>query len=386
MTGLKRIFTAIIVIVAAGCGPKPQAPPEPSPVEEEPVTPAERLELARSYMDQGRVGEAADRYREILAYAPDDFEANLNLGIALFSMESAAFENERDYTQAAIHLRRSVDLRKDDPRPYLYLGTIEFERRNHQAAIEHLSVASSLDPANEAAHEMLGLSFIEVGGEDAGKRELRKTLEINPRNQSANLALGKIYEREDRNDLAVKLLETALAVNPNLDMARYILQRVYYEEGLYDKAEIKCKEFLKFHPADIQSLEILSWIYRLQERTGEMLAVYEELTRIQPENTAYWSPLIQHYMENNDYEKAGALLETSLSHNPYYAYGNIRYGQVLAHRGERALESGSREQAIDSFSLALEHFRKAMVDDRYAETAAKLMSQVENRLRGLSDR
>ena len=380
------MITAIIIIVAAGCGPKPQAPPEPPPVEEEPLTRAERLELARSYMDQGRVGEAADRYREILEYAPDDFEANLNLGIALFTMESAAFENERDYAQAAIHFHRAVDLRKDDPGPHLYLGTIEFERRDYQAAIEYLSVASSLDPAGEAAHEMLGLSFIEVGAEDAGKRELRKTLEINPRNQSANLKLGEVYEREDRNDLAVGLLETALDVNPNLDMARYILQRAYYEEGLHEKAEAKCKEFLKFHPADIQSLEILSWIYRLEDRTREMLAVYERLTEIQPENTAYWSPLIQHYMENNDYEKAGALLETSLSHNPYYAYGNVRYGQVLVYRGERTLEGGSREQAIGLFSLALEHFRKAMVDDRYAETAAKLMSQVENRLRGLSDR
>jgi len=286
MNALKRIIIAIMVFAAAGCGPKPKAPPEPPPVEEETVTHAERLEIAGSYMDQGRLGEAADRYREILEYEPDDFEANLNLGIALFEMESAAFENERDFSDAATHLRRARDIRKDDPRPYLYLGTIEFERENHQTAIELLSIASSLDPANESAHEMLGLSLIEVGSRDAARRELRKTLEINPRNQSANLALGKIYENEDRNELARGLLETALDVNPNLDMARYLLQRIYYEEGQYEKAEAKCREFLKYHPADIQSLEILSWIYRLQGRKGEMLDVYERLTEIQPENTA----------------------------------------------------------------------------------------------------
>jgi tetratricopeptide (TPR) repeat protein len=386
MTDLKKTLAAIMIILASGCGPKPQAPPEPPPVEEETVTHAERLELARGYMDLGRVGEAADRYSEILEYAPDDFEANLNLGIALFSMEAAAFENERDYARAETHLLRALELRKDDATPYLYLGTIKFERKDYRAAIDRLSVASSLDPSNESAHEMLGLSLIEVGSEDAARRELHKALDINPRNQAANLALGEIYEKEDRNDLAVGLLETALDENPNLDMAKYILQRVYYEEGLHDKAEAKCREFLKYHPADIQSLEILTWIYRLGGRTADMIEVYERLTEIQPDNTAYWSPVIQHYMENDDYDRAGTLLETSLDHNPYYAYGNVRYGQVLVHRGEQALEQGSHQEAISLFSLALEHFQKARVDDRYAETAAALISQVENRVRGLSGR
>jgi hypothetical protein len=34
----------------------------------------------------------------------------------------------------------------------------------------------------------------------------------------------------------------------------------------------------------------------------------------------------------------------------------------------------------------VEHFRKARIDDRYADAAAKLISQVENRIRGLSGR
>lgn len=386
MTGSRRIFAAIIVVTALGCGPKPQPPPEPPPVEEEAITHTERLEIAGTYMDRGRVGEAADRYREILEYAPDDFEANLNLGIAVWTMESAAFENERNYARAETYFRRALEIKRDDARPYFYLGTIEFESKNHRAAIDRLSVVTSMDPANESAHEMLGLSLIEVGSEEEGKRELHKALEINPLNHAANLALGKIYETQDRNDLAAQHLERALDANPNLDMATYILQRVYYEEGLYEKAEAKCRHFLKYHPKDIQSLEILTWIYRLQGLTEDMLEVYKRLTLIEPENTAYWSPMIQHYMENNDYERAKGLLETSLGYNPYYAYGNVRYGQVLVYYGERAIESGKQQEAAGLLSLAIEHFRKARIDDRYSDAAAKLISQAETRLRGLSGR
>jgi tetratricopeptide (TPR) repeat protein len=386
MPDIRRIVFAVIIVAAAGCGPKPQPPPAPPPAEEETVTHAERLQIARTYMDQGRVGEAADRYREILEYAPDDFEANLNLGIAVWTMEDAAFANERNYAQAEAYFLRAIDIKMDDARPYLYLGTIEFESKNHRAAIERLSVVTSLDPVNEPAREMLGLSLIEVGSEEAGKRELHKVLEINLLNHAANLALGKIYERQDRNDLAMEHLEGALDVNPNLDMATYILQRVYYEEGLYDKAEAKCRHFLKYHPEDIQSLEILTWIYRRQDRTEDMLGVYERLTRIEPENTTYWSPMIQHHMEAGDYERAKGLLETSLGYNPYYAYGNVRYGQVLVYYGERALEAGRQQEAIGLLSLAIEHFRKARIDDRYSDAAAKLISQTEGRLRDLSGR
>lgn len=386
MTCSKKVLTAVIVLAAAGCGPKPQPPPEPPPAEEETITHEERLELARTYMGEGRVGEAADRYREILEYQPDDFEAHLNLGIAVWTMQGAAFENERDYAEAEAHFHRALGIRTDDARPYLYLGTIEFERKNHRAAIDRLSVAASLDPANESAHEMLGLSLIEIGSKREAERELLRALDINPLNQAANLALGKIYEQENRNDLAMRFLETALDANPNLDMATYILQRIYYEMGIYDKAEAKCRHFLKYHPEDIQSLEILSWIYRLQNRTDDMLEVYKSLTAIQPDNTAYWSPMIQHHMENNDYESARGLLETALEHNPYYAYGNVRYGQVLIHYGERALDGGRKQEAARLFSLAGDHLRKARVDDRYAEAASKLISQVESRLRDLSGR
>jgi tetratricopeptide (TPR) repeat protein len=233
---------------------------------------------------------------------------------------------------------------------------------------------------------MLGLSLIEVGSEEAAERELRRTLKINPLNQSANLALGKIYEKRDRNDLALKFLETALKANPNQDMATYILERVYYEEGLYEKAEAACRRFLKYHPEDIQSLEILGWIYRRQDRIEDMLAAYERLSGLQPDNTAYWSPMIQYHMENSNYDEAGPLLEKALAHNPYYAYGNVRYGQVMMHYGERALEKGSTKEGVRLYSVAIEHLRKARVDDRYADTAAKLISQAENRIQGLPGR
>jgi tetratricopeptide (TPR) repeat protein len=381
-----EIAVVAAVLVAAGCGPKVEPPPPEPPAEQAEFTPQERLQIAAGLMETGRVGEAAAQYEEVLKDIPDNFEANLNLGIALYAMDEAGFENERDFGDATAYFRRAADLRAADPRAHLYLGRIDFEIKAYADAITHLSTAASLDPENGAAHEMLGLSLLEVGSRKAGMDELSKAIEINPGSEAANLALGEIYERENENSLAMEHLERALATNPNQDKATYLLERVYYEQGLYAKAEAKCRQFLKYHPDDIQSLEILGWVYTKQERTRQMVSIYERLTEIQPENTAYWSPVIQYYMDTENYHAARQALEKALEYSPYYAYGNVRYGQVLMHYAAEAAGDSRREEAIELLSLARERLAAAKVDDRYAEAASQLLAQVEARLRDLENR
>jgi tetratricopeptide (TPR) repeat protein len=198
--------------------------------------------------------------------------------------------------------------------------------------------------------------------------------------------MGKIYESQGSNRLAMVHLEQALEANPNLDMATWLLERIYYEEGLFDRAEAACRRFLRFHLEDIQSLEILGWIYKRQERTRDMLEIYTRLTDIEPDNTGYWSPLVQHYMEHNDYENARPILERSLQHNPYYAYGNVRYGQVLMHYADESLRNGRTQEALQMLSQALGHLEKARVDDRYHTTALELIERVRSRIRTTSGR
>ena len=374
-----------LALALAGCAPKPDITPQPeAPPAEEVLTLEARHEIARAYLYEGRVGDAAGHYREILKESPGDFEANLNLAVALMTMENAKFANERDYTEIKEHLLAARDAGANDYRPYFHLGGLAFEAGDYAAAAEYLSTARDLDVGSEAIHEMLGISLIKTGDEVAGRRELLRALEINPENPAANFELGKIYEKEDNNSLAMAHLEKALAANPNLDMAAYLLERVYYEEKFYDKAEKTCRQFLKYHPEDVQSLEILGWVYRHQERTDDMLGVYRRLTRISPDNTGYWSPLVQHHMDNSNFSDARGLLEECLGHNPYYAYGNIRYGQVLMHYGDEGRRSGNNRQALELFTRAKEYFEKAKVDDRYAGTASQLIDQVNGRIRNIS--
>lgn len=331
----------------------------------------------------GRVGEAAALYGEVLERDADSFEANLGTGIALLTMEEAKFQNQRDYTVISAHFEAARDSRPADPRPHAYLGTITYDEKDYAAAIGHLREAARLEPSDAHVHELLGLAFAETGRTAEAKTALHRALSIDPSLARANLELGKIYEKAGDNTEARAYLEKALSENPNLHLATYYLERVYYEAKLYDRAEAKCREFLKVYPEDIQTLEILGNIYRIEDRADDVFDVYTRLSRIDPGNTSYWSPVIQYLVEGRDYEAARPVLEEALKHNPYYAYGNVHYGKILLHMGDESAGAGDKEQARQLYTSAGEHLERARVDDRYAATAIKLIDAVNARVKAL---
>jgi len=378
------ILTAALSLALAGCAPGPKPPPaQPVPVGEPVFSAEETLAEADSLLGGGRVGEAATLYGQVLESDVDNFEANLGTGMALLTMEEAKFRNQRDYTVIKRHFEAARRARPEDPRPHAYLGTISYDEKNYVAAIEHLRTAARLEAGDARIHELLGLALAETGRTGEAKTELHRALSIDPSLANANLELGKIYEKADNNAEARVYLEKALSENPNLHLAAYYLQRVYYEAKLYDLAEAKCREFLKVYSEDIQSLEILGNIYRLEGRADDVFDIYTRLSRIDPGNTSYWSPVIQYLAEGQDYEAARPVLEEALKHNPYYAYGNVHYGKILLRLGDESASAGDNEQARQLYAQAAEHLDRARVDDRYEATAIKLIDAVNGRVRAL---
>ncbi len=376
-----------LCLALAGCAPGPPPPPVEGPPPEEPVLSVEEiLAEADSSLEAGRVGEAASLYGQVLEQEPASFAANLGTGLALLAMEEGKFRNQRDYTIIRQHFEAARAARPEDPRPYAFLGRISFDEEDYTGAIRHLTSAARLGPDDAETAELLGLALAETGRTDEARGELHRALSIDPSLAEANLALGKIYEKAGDNSRARDYLEKALSENPNLHLATYYLQRVYYEEKLYGRAEDRCKEFLEFYPDDIQSLEILGNIYRLEDRDEEVFEVYSRLTRIEPANTSYWSPVIQYLTDRKDYEAAKPVLEEALRHNPYYAYGNVHYAKILMHFAREKEVTGEFTEAIDLYRLALAHLEKAQVDDRYVRTAISLSVQAGKRIDLLEER
>ncbi len=371
----------LAMVLAPGCGPKKAVvPPERAALRETEPTLEEELEIARAYYDRGRVGDAAEHYRSVIERDSTSFEANLYLGLSLLTMEDAKFTNERDFAVARKYLERASKLRSSDPRPFFYLGKLDFEDADYSSAVRNLEQAIQIEPSNGEAHAMLGIALDELGMHDRARNELYKAVGIDPDNELANLRLGILLEAQGDDEKAAGYLEQALKVNPNNDRALYILERVYYDNHLFQRAEDACRRFLRYHPGDVQSLEILGWIYRKQGRDEKMVATYRELVKVKPENTSYWSVLIKYFMDRARYQSAAETIRQSLQHNPYYAYGNLQYAQILMREGNELYHRGKSEEALARYVEAKEYLEKARFDSRYEGIALSLIDQISKRI------
>jgi Tfp pilus assembly protein PilF/mono/diheme cytochrome c family protein len=114
----------------------------------EPHVAALHDDVALLYLDQGRMANAVDHFRQSLAMKPADASAHYNLATAL-TMAGAFDEAVRSYEKA-------LDLRPDYTLAHNNLGAILFQRGQLDAAGVHLREAVRLDPKNADALDNLG--------------------------------------------------------------------------------------------------------------------------------------------------------------------------------------------------------------------------------------
>jgi tetratricopeptide (TPR) repeat protein len=102
------------------------------------------LARAELYFSKADYRQAADAFRDLLAFFPKDRRARLHLGEALLKMGSA--EKAKDV------FRKLLILDPDNVAALIGLGRAEFQAGNRFAAVETLKKAAGLDPKNESIH------------------------------------------------------------------------------------------------------------------------------------------------------------------------------------------------------------------------------------------
>jgi aspartate beta-hydroxylase len=115
----------------------------------------QRIEQARAYARQGRIAEADNAYRAILAEAPDTPEA-LNF-VAMCALSRG------DLADAQRMLDRAVELEPTQPELWKSLGIVHMAADHPQAALECFDRALGLDPNHFVARLHRGAALERLG-------------------------------------------------------------------------------------------------------------------------------------------------------------------------------------------------------------------------------
>jgi tetratricopeptide (TPR) repeat protein len=211
----------------------------------------------------GRYAEAVAAYEEVIAEAPDWWEAHANLGICHArnghpERAEAAFRRgledcpgspeirdelaahllaERKNLREALRLsEEAVALGRDEIRHLHTLGEIRLTLGDEAGAAEAYATVLALDPENPEAHLELGILHEERGEVREAEEHFVESLKSDPANPRALYSYASLYYAADDLESAEELLVRAVAADAQYSPALSALASIRARRGDYGDA------------------------------------------------------------------------------------------------------------------------------------------------------
>ena len=163
--------------------------------------------LGTALAAQGRLDEAVGHYERALALAPGDADAHSNLGNALLSLGRS--------DEGVASLRRALDVDPGSAEAHAALGIALHDGGDLDDAIVHLRRAIDLGVVTAELHNRLGIALGSAGRLDEAAAEFRRAVDREPGHLDAHANLGTALQMQGRLDEAVARFRTALAIAPD---------------------------------------------------------------------------------------------------------------------------------------------------------------------------
>jgi tetratricopeptide (TPR) repeat protein len=197
-----------------------------------PPTISEALAFALRYHQAGRLQEAEQIYRQILAVEPNQAQA------------------------------------------WHRLGVVAQQVGRHELALEYIARALTLRPDYAEAQSDLGNSFKEQLRLDASIACYRRALELNPGLVEARYNLGNVLQQQGQLDEAIVQYREALSHRPNYAEAYNNLGNALFEQRKLDEAVACYRRALELKPDFAEAHVNLGNALKCQGKLDEAFAYY----------------------------------------------------------------------------------------------------------------
>lgn len=245
-------------------------------------------DLVPLYLATGRLADAEQSMRRLLALAPDEAEYHRGMGNVLRKagrLDEAipsfrrALELEPTLAAARYDLagtlrslgrpdeavavyRDAIEISGDDVTTRLALGQMLGEAGRFAEARDEFEHAIDLKPDDARTHTLLGSTLLQLGEIDTGLQHLRAAVDAAPDSADAHYNLAMTLLGMRRTTEAIGHLERAAALKPDMMLAHYNLGVATFMDGRPADAEPHIREALRLAPDDPDACGFLSVILR----------------------------------------------------------------------------------------------------------------------------
>jgi tetratricopeptide (TPR) repeat protein len=315
---------------------------------------SKHIDAAQRYLSQGKLPQAIAEYQQILKHEPKDQVTLMTLGdlfvregetfqaLEYFERLGQVFQNDGFTTKAIAIYKKIAKLAPEEVRPLERLAELYVQQ----------GVLSEARPLYLRLAELQ----LKAGRQQQAATLLRKLLDAEPDNLRVETRLGDLLVAMGQQKEAIEIFHRA---------AQNVLER-----GEHAEAVRLTERVLHIDARHAPTLLLKARALSGAGKRAESLSLLESVAA-QDQSPAVIMPLLDHYVEGGQLEKAATLAEK--------LYASEQKHYVLAHRVAAALlEAGDPDRSQHLLGL----IRTAMTDAGEHETLAHTLSLLAERRAG----
>lgn len=319
----------------------------------------EMLATAMGHQRSGRIAQAEDLYRRILARDPEQVDALHHLGLACHQLGRGE--------EAIEYLRRAVLLSPDFAEAHNSLGVALAGAGKPEDAALSYRRAIALGPCQAHAHNNLGLLLTQQGRFEEAEDCYRRALMREPRDHRIHNRLGHALVQQGKLAAAMISYHEALGHRPDYALAHSNLGIALTELGRLDEATARFETALTIDPRLAEAHNGLGLIHQEQGRFAEALACFRSSLDVRPGYVQALLNIARLHEEQGNLEDARAALDEALRVDPGHVPARARLAMRLKGRlpeADRALLEGALTgRFLSDADRAVVHFALAAVYD-----------------------
>lgn len=315
------------------------------------------LALAVTLCQEGKLGQAERLYNSVLAKAPRQFDALLNLG-RIYLRQGQPGKALGLLEQAA-----AVNPQVPDARAELANALSALDR--YDEAVGHYREALAARPEDPDVQAKLGIALQMIERHEESIPVYRKAIALRPDFPAARNNLGTALGRAGKFEEAIESFRAAAASDPDFADPWANLAAVLRRCGRFDEAVGAYRKWLTLQPEVAPAHDALGLTLQALGRYAEALVAHQAALAIAPDSAAAYHNLGNALFNLNRHDEAVACYQRSIALKPDYALAYANMGLTLDQLGRRAEALVAFEKAIELTPEIVEFHYKMMDAKRF---------------------
>jgi tetratricopeptide (TPR) repeat protein len=227
------------------------------------------------------------------------------------------------------------------------LGMICVNTGRHEEAVELITEALKINPADAQAQGNLGLAYQRMGNLKLAERCFRKSIEIGSKTPSVFNSLGNVLRESGRASEAVQVYESTLKVDGNYPECWTNLSQALVELGEFGRAFQAVSRALQIDPSFAEAHNQMAEVYRNTFKYDLAISAYKKSLELCPTLYESMLGLATVYRESEDVDSSLEVLNRLIELEP-------RHAKAYAALGILKEQIGDTEATADCFKKSIE--------------------------------